>query len=466
MIRRLAAVAATVLFALPAQASIFEVFGAGPRGTAMAGALTAAAQGGEAAFHNPAMLMASPLAGAWGAATITQSQLFVHLQRPVCTGAYLACQGKHPDGFSARMPVTPRDTAAWAVGWHYPLGGVLRDRMAVGMALAVPNGRIIRIAGADPQAPNFPLYEGMPERLAFLFSLAGRTTERLWLGVGVQVLATLNAAIDLRVNPTNHTMDRATMTIGLEPRTSLTAGAVFDASKQWRLAASYRQQLSLEYGIPSDVHVGDSALLGIGLSHQALYTPHVFNAGIAWRQPSFLLLSADLTLARWSDAPDPSPQVSLDVQGPAVRAFGLQDIVDVGTDTKPIQLGFRDTLSPALAAEWQASAQWLVRAGYRYRPSPAPRATGPFKYLDSDAHVVAAGLSLRLGSYAPRLRDRLAAQGTEPTDTPGPFHIDLGLQFQALNRRLAIAVDPNDPVGSLEHGGSVWHGSLGFGGSF
>ena len=452
--------------ASPAQASIFELFGAGPRGTATAGALTAAAEGGEAAFHNPAMLMAAPLAGAWVAATATQSRLFVNLQRPVCTGTYLTCQAQNPDGFSTRAATLPRDTLAWSAGWHYPLGGVLRNRMALGMALALPNGHIIRISGSDPQSPNFPLYEGMPERLAFLFALAGAVTDKVWAGVGVQVLATLNAAIDLRVNATNHTMDRANIAIGLQPQTGVVAGVVCAPSRLLRFGVSFRQHISLQYGIPSDVHLGDSALLGIALSHQALYTPDIFNFGTAWQPSELLKLSADLTWARWSTAPDPSPQVALDVQGPAVTAFGLQDIVDVGTDTKPIALGFRDTWSPAVAAQWQASPQWAVRAGYRYRPTPAPRATGPFKYLDSDTHIAAAGLSYRFGTLAPRLLAKLAQAGTQPHETPSAFHVDLGAQYQALNRRLAVAADPNDPVGPLEHGGGVWHANLGFGGSF
>lgn len=432
----------------------------------MAGALTAAAQGGEASFHNPAMLLASPLAGAWLGFGVQQSELYVTLARPVCTGNYVACRTQNPDGFSSRAPTLPQNTQAWALAWNYPLGGVLRHKVAAGLAMALPNGHLIRISGSDPQSPNFPLYEGMSDRLAVLFSMAGKVTDRLWMGLGVQVLAVLNAQIDLRVNPTNQSMDSASIGIGLEPRTRLTAGAAWVPSRDLRFGLSFRQRISLTYGIPSEVAFGSGLGLGIGLSHDTLFTPDIWNAGAAWRPLDSLLVSADLTIARWSQAPDPSPQVSLDVKGSVPSAFGLQDILDVGTDTPPLKLGFRDIWTPGLAAEWRAAENWQFRGGYRYRPTPAPRASGPFKYLDSDMHVLGAGLSYRFGTYAERLTDQLALAGATDRDTPGPLHIDLGAQVHVAQRRLALAGDPDDPVGDLEHGGKVWFWTAGFGGSF
>jgi len=445
---------------------VFELFGASPRAAAMAGSLTAGANDGEAAFHNPAALVAAPLAGAFVSGTLTRPSLSVRLQHPICLAGDLACQGAHPSGHASRAPVVPADASGWAVGWNYPLGGALRRRVAVGMGLSLPNGHIMRITGPDPQAPHFPLYEGMPDRLAFLFAIAGKVHDTLWLGVGAQVLAKLDAAIDLRVNPTNHAMDRATIAIALRPDAGLTAGAVFAPTRNLRFGAAFRRALALTYGIPSDVYLGDALRLAIGLSHTALYSPDHLGVGVSWRPTATLNATADLHLARWSQAPDPSPQVALDVQGAAVRAFGLQDIVDVGTDTPPIRLGFRDTWSPAAALEWRATSAWTLRAGYRFRPTPAPRASGPFKYLDSDTHVAAAGAALRFGSHGAAAAERLAAAAATPADAPPPLHVDIALQYHAVTRRLALAVDPYDPVGSLEHSGAVWHATIAFGATF
>ncbi len=464
---RLAAAAATLFLATPCHASVFELFGAGPRSMAMVGASTASAEGGEAAFHNPAMLMASPLAGAWFGVSTTRMGLDITLQRPVCTGSYTSCNSQYPGGFSSRNPVLPENSSAFELGWNYPVGGILRNRLAFGAALALPVGHLIRIAGPDPQAPNFIQYEGMPDRLAFLVSMAGRITDRWWLGVGTQVLAVLNAQIDLQLNATNRNYDRATINIGLQPRARLTAGTAFHPRDDLWFGLAWRQQLSLQYGIPADVAVGSPAELAIGLGHDTLYSPDVVSLGAAWRSSQGgVRMSADLAWSRWSAMPDPSPSVTLDVRGDGVRAFGLNSALDVGTDTPIIALHFRDTFSPALATEVRLTDDLLLRGGYRYRPTPAPRAEGPFKYLDNDAHILGLGVGYHFGTLAPRLQQQLRDAGASAVDTPGPLHVDVGIQSQILPQRTVYPSDVHDPVGGIAHGGSVWHAGVAFGGSF
>ncbi len=462
----LAAVAFSAL-ATPCSASVFELFGAGPRSLATVGAGTASADGGEAAFHNPAMLMASPLAGAWFGMSATKMALRIDLQRPACTDAFAACSARYPSGFSSRHPVLPTDSGAFEMGWNYPVGGVLRNRLAFGASLALPVGHLIRIAGPDPQAPNFIQYEGMPDRLAFLVAIAGRITDRWWFGMGTQVLAVLNAQIDLQLDATNRDYQRATIDIGLQPRARLTAGTALHPRDDLWFGLAWRQHLSLQYGIPANVAIGSPAELSIGLGHDTLYSPDSVSLGAAWRSPlGGLRLTADLAWARWSAMPDPSPSVTLDVKGDGVRAFGLGSALDVGTDTPAVALHFRDTFSPALAVEARVTEAFVVRGGYRYRPTPAPRAEGPFKYLDNDAHVLGAGVSYRFGTFAPRLLKQLDDAGASERDTPGPLHIDLGVQAQVLPLRTVYPSDPNDPVGAFSHGGSVWHAGVAFGGSF
>ena len=128
--------AATTLAASAASASVFEMFGAGPRAVGMAGAMTAAASGGEAAFHNPAMLAGSVLAGAWGGFDMTHYDLTISLARPVCTDATATCRSAFPGGFSSRAAQLPRDTSGVQLGWHYPLGGIFKERVVLGAGLA------------------------------------------------------------------------------------------------------------------------------------------------------------------------------------------------------------------------------------------------------------------------------------------------------------------------------------------
>lgn len=466
--RRGLAVVAVLGLCLPASAfaSVFEMFGAGPRAVSMAGAMTAAANGGEAAFHNPAMLSSARIAGAWFGIDTTHNALDVQLSRPSCTDDYLACRAQHINGFAFRKPQLPKDSSGLAMGWHYPIGGFFRNRVALGASLALPIGRLIRISGPDPQTPNFSQYEGMPDRIAFLFAASARVTDWWWVGIGTQVLAVLNARIALGLDAPNNTMDHASIAIGLEPRARLTAGTTLHPMPDLWLALSYRQRLSLNYQIPTSVAIGKPVDIEIGLGHETLFSPDSLHFGLAWRTPDKkLLLSGDMTLAMWSQTPDPTPQVKLDVGGSTVRAMGMGSALDVGTQTAPLDLHYVNTWTPALGVEYHATPLVTVRSGYLFRPSPAPRATGPTNYLDNDAHGIGAGLGFVFGRFSDEVQERLG-DGDQGTAAPAPFHVDIGAQVLLLVRRTVYKTDPNDPVGDLTHGGSVWHIGTVFGGSF
>lgn len=461
------AVALALLLPCAAHASVFEMFGAGPRAVGMGGAMTAAASGGEASFHNPAMLGGAALAGAWGGFDFTHNALTITLSRPVCTGDTSMCRTNFPTGFSTRNPQLPRDSSGFQLGWHYPLAGIFHRRVVLGAGLSLPSGHLIRISGPDPQTPNFPLYEGMPDRIAFLFAAAVRVTDSFWLGAGIQVLAGLDANIQLALNPTNGNMDSASIRIGLQPKARLTAGAALHPHPDLWLGLSYRQKLSLTYQIPTDVALGQPADLAIALRHETLFTPDSFHLGAAWRLlDGPLLLSADLALSLWSAAPDQSPIVALDVGGTAVNGMGLGQALDVGTQTPPIDLHYQNTLTPSVGVEWNVNDSFKLRTGYQYRPTPAPRATGPFNYLDNDAHAVGLGIGYGFGTLTAE-QEKLQANHRDDPQGPRPrLHVDAGSQVLILPRRAVYKDDANDPVGNLEHGGLVWNWSLAFGGAF
>jgi hypothetical protein len=446
-------------------ASVFELFGASPRAVGMGGAMSAAASGGEAAFHNPALLGGATIGDVWAGISFTRFSLDVEQARPVCTAGYLTCSGQHIAGFSSRATQLPRDSSAFEIGWAYPVGGIFRDRVVFGAGLALPGGHLIRISGADPQAPNFVQYEGMPDRIAFLFAGAWRITDWWWVGVGTQVLAVLNADIALDLNPTNHTMDNAAVRIGLAPRARLTAGtAVHPIDRLW-LGVSYRQKLSLEYKIPTTIDLGSAADIAIDLGHETLFTPDTLHVGAAWKAlDGRLLVTGDLGLSLWSQAPDPSPYVRLQVSGPAVDALGLGGALQVGVDSPAVRLQFADTWTPSLGAEWSVGDVRL-RGGLQYRPSPAPRATGPFNYLDNDAVAISAGVGYRFGSHPADVKARMLRMD-DPAGPPAPLHLDLAVQTLNLARRTIQKADAQDPVGDLSHGGTVWHVAMSFGASF
>jgi len=458
----------TVLSSAPATgfASVFELFGAGPRSVAMAGALSGAAHGGEAAFHNPALLADASWGGVSLGASGSHFGLDVSLQRPICTEAYTTCRNLHGTSFASRAAKQPPSSTGMQFGWHAPLGGALRKRVVVAALMALPASRLIHISGPDPQTPHFYMYEGLPDRISVLLAASWQPLDWLSIGLGTQVLAALSSDIEIQMDATNHDMDFAAVRIDLQPVARLVAGIALRPARGLRLGVGYRQEISLRYEIPSRIGLGAAATADLQVEQNTLFSPSSLHFGASWRSPGGrLMLAVDLGLALWSSAPDPSPGVQIDVGGAIVDKAGLGTLIDVGQDASPIDLHFTDTWTPAAGAEWRALDRLVVRGGYAFRPSPAPRASGPFNYLDNAGHALGFGLEWGFGGAIAN-RPTGAGNRQEPLRIDHPLSIRLGGQWLILARRTVRKMDANDPVGDYEHGGSVLHWTAAVAGTY
>ncbi len=448
-----------------AAASVFDLYGAGPRSAAMVGALSAAAEGSEAAFHNPALLADAVVGGAWAGHSSAFFDLAFQMQREVCTDRAAVCRGIYKAGYSAREPREPADIHSLQLGWHAPVGGIFRRRVVLGALLTLPYARILHISGPDPQQPHYYMEESLPGRMAVLVAVAARATDWLSFGVGVQVLAVLDAGVKLDADVTNHAIDEAAVQIGLRPIGRMTAGVRIRPMPSLRFGVGYRQELGLSYSIPSSISTGKSASLVLDVTQDTFYTPGTLVTGVGWQLlDGRLLVAAEIGLGLWSAAPDPSPRVAVDAGGPLINEMGLADALDIGRQTPPVDLAFRDTWTPAVALEWQASEALRLRCGYSFRPSPAPHATGAFHIVDNDRHII--GLGAGYGWGAVDLPADASATAMASSSSAPAMYIQVAGQAQVLPRRTEVKLDSNDPVGSFSHGGVVLHASVALGGHF
>ena len=123
--------------------------------------------------------------------------------------------------------------------------------------------------------------------------------------------------------------------------------------------------------------------------------------------------------------------------------------------TRLIPPNFRDRLVPRLGAEYQMEMSEAIempwRAGYAYERSPVPDQRGVTNFVDSDRHVLSAGVGLRL------LRPL--------AELPGELRIDAHVQWSILPERVTRKDNPADFVGDFHAGGSILAlgGTLGVG---
>jgi len=424
---RWSALAALVLAALPARASTYDIFGVTARDIGMGGGMTAAAIGWSALYYNPAALTASRQQHLGAGLTLTMPSLSVERQ--------------HPSG--DRATVTPETHLGISLGWTKPIPGIFEERLAVGVSFYVPAKRLVRVQGFDPQTPHFYLFQNLQDKLVIQAGIAGDPLPWLAIGLGVQILADLGGGVDLDMHITSGSFDRRDLRVSLDPTASLFAGVLVRPTDGLSVGLSYRGSSSLRFELPVRVREGDALSLDIDVAQTVLWAPHQISLGVTYVfETPRLQLAADATLALWSGAPDPSPRLSVDVEGALLEAFGLSQALDLSTRGGPIAMGFGDTLIARIGAEW-AVLDWLtLRSGYFFRPTPAPRQTRSTAYLDNDAHVIALGAGVTVGNP---LRAR-----------PSVVRIDLAAQVSILPRRTVFKRDPLDPVGDLSHGGAMW----------
>ncbi|MEZ4466558.1 MAG: outer membrane protein transport protein [bacterium] len=375
------ALLAAALVAGPAHGSVFDVYGFTPRARALGNALTADADDYTGTFYNPAMLTRRKRVNVGAGLVATFPRL--QIDRRYQADFQREIENELPDDFTGI-----------SFGALFPLGGRFGNRVAIGFGLYLPLLRLLRADSVDPQVPQFYRYEALPDKFVVLASVAFEPVDGFSVGAGVQVLASLDGQLDFGVEVGNRRVSRREILVEIFPTAAPVFGLAWTPAAGLRLGASFRGAIQLDYALPGHIDIDTLLQLDLALSGTVLYTPDIYNLGVAWDVPGAgVTLTADASFARWSRAPDPSPHVALDVGGEIVDGLGAGERLDIGSGA-PVDLAFRDVLELKAGAEYLPHPRFALRAGYTWRPSPAPVPTTAFNYIDNDAHLLAAGFGV------------------------------------------------------------------------
>jgi long-chain fatty acid transport protein len=404
--RRLAlalALAATAAAAPAGAWDPLELMGITPRGTGLAGTLTAGADDASAAFYNPA-----GVAMARGPA--------------VDLGWSYGYLGLRLDKQDAR--VTDPHGAHLAIALPFRFGDF---SFGLGAALYVPDQHVFRIQLIPPSEPHFGLLDNNPQRLVANVVLALRWR---WLAVGVggSLLADAGGrgiTFDVGLSG-GEQVGRAALDYGLPLRIAPIAGVMVTPTERLRLGFTYRGDLDLRVGLDvlanvdvAGVVTGDAV---ITLRAINFYTPKKLAFGAQLQLRDDLKLLADVVWFRWSELqggnPDLRVLVNLGVSPPLVTALFPPD-------------GYRDTVSLRAGAELERPLgqrqRFRLRAALAWEPSPVPSQHGLTSVADNDRVVVAVGGSLDLRDRSGVLRQ--------------PFSLEAGLQWHHLLERTTLKSD-------------------------
>ncbi|MDP1828490.1 MAG: outer membrane protein transport protein [Archangium sp.] len=370
-----------VLFALApllAQADVFNTFGYGPRATAMGGAMTAEANDYTAVFYNPALLVDRK------DVNFGFNFQFYRMVADVKSKDL----AKPLDLSNSNAP----DSVGTSVGLLFPLGGKVKNHLALGLGVYLPTANLLRVNIVGSNQPYWYRYHASPERLILHLGAGIKIVDWLKVGLGVQALADLigngaNVSVDLFSKQVNSGDLNAYLATRVAPVFSLAV----TPHKRIRLGVTFKWEMKLKVVIPAKVDLEGIGTLGFTVSGVAHFTPHTLNFGAAFDATENLTFTLDGEWQNWSAAPSPYVGINIDLSGPTLEALGLGSALDVtSAEQKP---GFTDTFGVRAGAEYRVSERFAARAGAFLRPTPVPKQdTQGTNLLDGTAIGITGGI--------------------------------------------------------------------------
>jgi len=353
-----------LLLAASARASLPELTSLGTRSPALAGTGVADSTGYEATYQNPAGL-------ATGKRNLTLGLVYGGYQTTVDDAPY---------------PI--ENTLGLLIGGALPLplGGVMKDRLGLGLGLYLPAGFINRVRVPFPDVARASLLDSRTQIVSILFRRRGAAAGGVQVGGGVLALAALVGEINIQQDGSGRLIaaSEQQLTVNYSPilgaRWQTPGGRV-------AVGAVFRGVSESSYRITVHTRLGDALPLMLPViyfSGIAQYDPLQVAAEVSVRASRRLVLTAQASYKRWS-------------------AFAYP--IDKSTDgSLPLPVPhFHDTVVPRVALEWQPAdlhaVEILLRVGYFFEWSPTPNPPPDDlsrNLLDSDRHVLTAGIGLRL----------------------------------------------------------------------
>lgn len=343
--------------------------GFGSRAMALGGAYTAISDDGSATYYNPAGIANPKKAGVvLGFAYVTSN---------------LSIQGKP-------IPLLAPSAMTAAVRGKIPFGGILKDRIAVGIGMYLPIWAVARIRGRKLEEPFFPLFNDQMNRSVFLPTIAVSILDGLSVGFGLNVFTAVHGQVK--------GVEGATRGIETEISEKLTtvvswqAGVHFRPTSSLRLGFCFRQEFDLPFTSPISTSIQGNDLK-LELALRTIYTPPEFALGVAYQVLSSLLWSLDVRYSLWSRYP--SAYINVKAQLP-IELFGNKLQADILPSIPEPQ--FSNTVAVHTGGEYTArllpTLNLLLRLGYSFENTPLPEQSGRTNMVDGNKHTVSLGLGL------------------------------------------------------------------------
>lgn len=371
-------IAAAALALLPgaAAASPQDVLGYGARTPALGATGAALAEGYEAVYANPALL------------SLARAR---RLTLGMTAATFDLRAG--PDG-DQRLPYGPLRGGTIGAVLPVPFGGVLADRVTLGLGFFTPFDVVVRGRILLPERPQFLLADRV-QSVAVQAGLGVDIGHGLRLGGGFTALAALTGSVVAATDSSGRigTIVEDTLVASYAP----IVGASWERGP-WRVGAAFRGALAGRFNVVITVRdLGEITVPPLNISGLAQYDPLQIALEVA-RSSGGWTVALGATYKRWSGYPGPAeatvrcPSIDPDTGGP------FEDPCDPLIPADP---GYSDTIVPRVGVErtmaLRPSVTARLRGGAFFEPSPAPAQTGEQNLYDNHRLALTLGYGVSIG---------------------------------------------------------------------
>jgi long-chain fatty acid transport protein len=348
-----------------------EVVGFGYRSIGMGTTGAAVGRGVDAVYQNPALL---PLSRKLALEVGTMGAVF----------------DLHAEGAGALPPYSP--LRANTIGGLLPLpfGGVLKDRITIGLGFLTPFDLVVRGRILYPEKPQFLIADRV-QSVAVQAAVGVDIGWGLKLGGGFAALAALDGSVAVQTDASGRlgTVVEDTLVASYAP----IVGASYDIGDRWRIGLAFRGELVGKFNVVIRAeNLGQLEIPPLNISGTPQYDPWQIAVEAAHVKAP-LRIALGVTYKHWSAYP-----------GPLAATVRCEDAPDPETfcvALVPADPGYSPIASPRVGMEYQlglgSGVELSLRAGYAFEPSPAPEQTGKPSYFDNHRSIGSLGYGLDLG---------------------------------------------------------------------
>ena len=348
---------AVILFwTTPAFASPQDLFGMGARMGALASTGVSNSDSWESVYSNPA-----------GLARVHDKTLVL--------GFNLGGYAVKLDGETFALDPIAASTIGATL--PIPFGGVLENRLVLGLGFFTPTGVMLSGQVGLARTPQFLVInraQSTSINIGLAFDFHG-WVPGLHVGAAVSALGSFAGSIVAGID--------ATGKFGSQVETQVIASysPIVGAAYDWRdfsFGLVWRGKIESHFVfniVTMDLPV-TVPLLTIGGIAQ--FDPDIVSAEAAWRPVRDLNVALGVSYNAWSQYPGPLTQTS-------------------SSSMAPPNPHFKNTISPRISGEYTIRRRQMklaLRGGAAFDPTPAPPATATARYLDNDRLVLTAGFGV------------------------------------------------------------------------